>query len=81
MSLLLAELARTRSALEQAQSEIARIEGARGIYTVQGDDSLSLIAAFFYHDGNRWPKVFQSNAFLLSHPDRIFPGMVLIIPQ
>jgi nucleoid-associated protein YgaU len=74
-------LAAARSALEKAQAEIARIEGARGIYTVQGGDSLSLIAAFFYHNGNRWPQIFESNAFLVSNPDLIFPGMVLVIPE
>lgn len=75
------QLAAARNALEKAQAEIARIEGARGIYTVQGGDSLSLIAAFFYHNGNRWPQIFKSNAFLVSNPDLIFPGMVLVIPE
>lgn len=75
------QLAAARNALEKAQAEIARIEGARGIYTVQGGDSLSLIAAFFYHNGNRWPQIFKSNAFLVNNPDLIFPGMVLIVPE
>jgi nucleoid-associated protein YgaU len=77
----LKQLAAARNALERAQAEVARIEGARGIYTVQGGDSLSLIAAFFYHNGNRWPQIFKSNAFLVSNPDLIFPGMVLIVPE
>ena len=39
------ELDDVRSRLEQAQGEVARLTGARGIYTVQEEDSLSSIAA------------------------------------
>jgi hypothetical protein len=42
-----AELARQRTAFEEAQAEVARLTGARGIYTVQNADSLSSIAAYF----------------------------------
>lgn len=75
------ELQDAREALEDAQSKVARLSGARGIYTVQNTDSLSTIAAFFYRDGLRWPDILQANAFLVSSADLIFPGMVLIIPQ
>lgn len=70
-----------RRRLEGAQTEVARLSGARGIYTVQGIDSLSSIAAFFYRDGSLWPKILEANDFLVSNPDLIFPGMVLIVPQ
>ncbi len=76
-----AELDDVRTRLEQAQSEVARLTGARGIYTVQPADSLSSIAEFFYRDGHRWPAIFQANAHLISDPDLIFPGMVLIVPS
>jgi nucleoid-associated protein YgaU len=76
-----AELERTKKALEEAQTEVARLTGARGIYTVQDGDHLSKIAVFFYHKGNRWPDIFQANAFLISSPDLIYPRQVLIIPQ
>lgn len=75
------ELESTKKALEEAQSEVARLMGARGIYTVQNGDSLSTIAAFFYRDGLRWPDIFKANSFLISHPDLIYPKQVLIIPQ
>jgi nucleoid-associated protein YgaU len=75
-----AELERTKKALEEAQGEVARLTGARGIYTVQDGDHLSMVAAFFYHDGNRWPDIFKANAFLISSPDLIYPRQVLIIP-
>ena len=76
-----AELESTKKALEDAQNEVARLMGARGIYTVQNGDSLSTIAAFFYRDGFRWPDIFKANSFLVSHPDLIYPKQVLIIPQ
>ena len=76
-----AELEKTRKAFEEAQAEIARLTGARGIYTVQNADSLSTIAAFFYRNGNRWPDIYQANAFLIDGPDLIYPRQVLIVPQ
>ncbi len=76
-----AQLRETREAFEQAQSEVARLTGARGIYTVQHADSLSKIAAFFYHDGYRWPDILRANSHLIDSPDLIYPKQVLIIPK
>jgi nucleoid-associated protein YgaU len=75
------ELAEVRTALEAAQNDVARLTGARGIYTVQPGDSLSSIAAFFYRSGGRWPDILQANRHLVEDPDLIFAGMVLIIPN
>lgn len=75
-----AKLKAAKQSLEAAQTEVARLAGARGIYTVQEVDSLSSIAAFFYRDGALWPKILQANSFLVTNADLIFPGMVLIIP-
>ena len=77
----LAELERIRLALEDAQSDVARLTNARGIYTVKEGDSLSIVAAFFYANGNDWPRIVAANRFLIGdNPDLIFEGMVLIIP-
>ncbi len=76
-----AELERTRKAFEEVQGVIARLTGARGIYTVQNTDSLSKIAAFFYHDALRWHDIFKANAHLIDHPDLIYPEQVLIVPK
>lgn len=77
----LQEIERIRVALENAQSEVARLTNARGIYTVKESDSLSIIAAFFYANGNYWPRIMEANSFLIGDdPDLIFEGMVLIIP-
>ena len=70
-----------RQELETTQNEIARLTGARGIYTVQPGDSLSSIATFFYGNGNRWPDIMQANENLIDAPDLIFSGMVLIVPE
>lgn len=75
------EIESVRSALEDAQNEVARLTGARGIYTVQDGDSLSWVAVFFYRDGTRWSDILGANAHLIDHPDLIFPGMVLIVPN
>lgn len=76
-----AELQTTKQSLEDAQGEVARLMGARGIYTVQHGDSLSTIAAFFYRNSQRWPDIFKANASLLTNADLVFPNQVLIIPQ
>ncbi|MCZ4316110.1 LysM peptidoglycan-binding domain-containing protein [Comamonadaceae bacterium G21597-S1] len=76
-----AELDRMRAAFEAAQNEVARLTGARGIYTVQAADSLSSIAAYFYRNGNRWTDIQRENAFLAGNPDLIYAGQVLIIPK
>jgi len=75
------ELADVRRRLEQAQQQVARLTGARGIYTVQWADSLWSIAVFFYHDGSRWPAILRANSHLIDEPDLIFPDMVLIVPE
>jgi nucleoid-associated protein YgaU len=69
------------AALNDAQAKVARLMGARGIYTVQEGDSLSSIALYFYRNANRWPGILASNRHLINHPDLIFPAMVLIIPK
>lgn len=77
-----AQLQTIRQSLENAQNEVARLTGARGIYTVQPADSLSSIASFFYRNGNRWPDIANANRFLISdNPDLIYPGMVLVVPN
>lgn len=76
-----AELAAIAAALADAQAKVARLTGARGIYTVQDGDSLSSIALYFYRNAHRWPGIAKANSHLINHPDRIFPAMVLIIPK
>jgi nucleoid-associated protein YgaU len=55
-------------------------EGGR-TYTVQSGDTLWKIADEMYGDGSKYTKIFDANTSLLEHPDRIFPGQELHIPD
>lgn len=50
-------------------------------YTVQSGDSLSKISKTQYGDPMRYEQIFEANKPMLSHPDKIYPGQVLRIPQ
>ena len=50
-------------------------------YTVVSGDTLSKISKTFYGDANKYNTIFESNKPMLSHPDKIYPGQVLRIPN
>lgn len=50
-------------------------------YTVQAGDSLSKISQHFYGSANQYMKIFNANKNVLSDPDKIKPGMNLVIPD
>ena len=62
------------------QIEVASPPPAR-MYTVKSGDSLSKIAKEMYGDAMKYPVIFEANRPLLSHPDKIYPGQVLRIPN
>ncbi|MFI8480314.1 MULTISPECIES: peptidoglycan-binding protein LysM [Pseudomonas] len=49
--------------------------------TVKKGDTLSAIAKAEYGNANAYNKIFEANKPMLSHPDKIYPGQVLRIPQ
>lgn len=49
-------------------------------YTVVKGDTLSKIAKQFYGNPNEYPRIFEANRPMLSHPDKIYPGQNLRIP-
>ncbi|MEO4012947.1 MULTISPECIES: peptidoglycan-binding protein LysM [Pseudomonas] len=49
--------------------------------TVKKGDTLSAIAKAEYKDANKYQKIFEANKPLLSHPDKIYTGQVLRIPE
>jgi nucleoid-associated protein YgaU len=49
-------------------------------HTVAKGDTLSAIAKKFYGNANDYPKIFEANKPMLSHPDKIYPGQLLRIP-
>lgn len=50
-------------------------------YTVVSGDTLSKISKDFYADANKYNTIFEANKPMLSHPDKIYPGQVLRIPN
>jgi nucleoid-associated protein YgaU len=50
-------------------------------HVVVSGDNLSKIAKAFYGDGSKYPAIFEANKPMLSHPDKIYPGQVLRIPE
>jgi nucleoid-associated protein YgaU len=57
----------------------APVEATRK-YTVVAGDSLSKISKHFYGDANQYMKIFEANKDQLADPDKIKPGMDLIVP-
>ncbi|SEO99603.1 peptidoglycan-binding protein LysM [Pseudomonas sp. NFACC39-1] len=49
--------------------------------TVAKGDNLSAISKRVYGDANKYNKIFEANKPMLSHPDKIYPGQVLRIPE
>ena len=49
--------------------------------TVEKGDTLSGISKKVYGDPNKYQKIFEANKPMLKHPDKIYPGQVLRIPD
>jgi nucleoid-associated protein YgaU len=60
---------------------VAPPEPEKQFYTVKKGDFLSKIAKTVYGDGNKYMIIFEANKPMLTHPDKIYPGQVLIIPS
>ena len=56
------------------------VAAARFVVVKKGD-TLSAIAKIEYGDANKYNKIFEANKPLLSHPDKIYPGQTLRIPE
>jgi nucleoid-associated protein YgaU len=50
-------------------------------HTVVKGDTLSAIAQKTLGNANKYPAIFEANKPMLTHPDKIYPGQVLRIPQ
>ncbi|MGA8035336.1 MAG: LysM peptidoglycan-binding domain-containing protein [Candidatus Acidiferrales bacterium] len=57
------------------------MSGGGKSYTVQAGDSLSKIAQHYYGSASQYMKIFNANKNVLSDPDKIKPGMNLVIPD
>ncbi|TFF04847.1 peptidoglycan-binding protein LysM [Pseudomonas sp. BCA14] len=56
------------------------VTAARFVVVKKGD-TLSAISLAVYGNANQYNKIFEANKPLLSHPDKIYPGQTLRIPE
>ena len=63
------------------QLTVAEPEEEAQYHEVVKGDSLSKIAQHYYGDMMKYPVIFEANKPMLTHPDKIYPGQVLRIPQ
>jgi nucleoid-associated protein YgaU len=77
---LIADIQAPAAAAAAAAGNAPSTSAARS-YTVQAGDSLSKIAKQFYGDANKYLKIFEANKDKLTDPDKIKPGMDLVIPS
>ncbi|WP_010221247.1 peptidoglycan-binding protein LysM [Pseudomonas donghuensis] len=56
------------------------VAAARFVVVKKGD-TLSAISLAVYGNANLYNKIFDANKPLLSHPDKIYPGQTLRIPE
>lgn len=50
-------------------------------YTVEKDDSLSVIAKKVYGNGRKYHRIYKANEDVIKNPNKIYPGMKLRIPR
>ena len=62
------------------QMSVTNPEPEAQYHDVVSGDTLSAIAKKFYGDANKYPKIFEANQPMLTHPDKIYPGQKLRIP-
>ena len=51
------------------------------LHTVEKGDTLWAISSKTMGNGARYEEIFEANKPMLTHPDKIYPGQVLRIPQ
>lgn len=66
--------------LHREQLLLALATGAQGVYRVRPKDSLGLIASRLLGSSARWRAIFEANRHLLDDPDRVIPGITLVVP-
>jgi len=63
------------------QMTVEHVEPEAQFHTVVSGDTLGKIAKTFYGNAMKYPEIFEANKPMLSHPDKIYPGQVLRIPN
>ena len=65
----------------KVEAEMPANAPAPVFYTVKKGDNLSAIAKATLGNANRYQEIFEANKPMLKHPDKIYPGQNLRIPQ
>lgn len=65
----------------EVEDEVEGGDGDPVFHTVEKGDTLWAIASKTLGNGARYEEIFEANKPMLTHPDKIYPGQVLRIPQ
>ena len=66
----------------EVEDEVETTDAAEPVfYTVKKGDTLSAIAQATLGKASKYHAIFEANKPMLTHPDKIYPGQVLRIPQ
>lgn len=65
----------------EVQDDVPDAGAAPVFHEVKKGDTLSAIAKKTLGNANRYNEIFEANRPMLSHPDKIYPGQMLRIPQ
>lgn len=74
------EISALKAGLAKDYVAPAPVPTAGNIYTVAAGDCLWSIAQKFYGTGRRWGALYEANRELISEPNAIYVGQVLVIP-
>ena len=79
------ELAQRLSDCESARTQLVETLQSSGtanrtLYQVRPSDNLASISLRFYGRADQWRAIFEANRARLDDPDRLTPGMTLVIP-
>lgn len=66
--------------LHDRQFELANVIAAQSLYLVRSSDTLAVISNRFYGNTAQWRQIHEANRHVLEDPDRLIPGMTLVIP-
>jgi nucleoid-associated protein YgaU len=64
-----------------AVQAVAAEPPASRFYTVVSGDTLWAISEAMYGNGSKYQAIFHANEPMLKHPDKIYPGQVLRVPN
>ena len=68
--------------ISQVETEVEVPDAKDPVFhTVKKGDTLWAIAKEQYGNGSKYNAIFEANKPMLSHPDKIYPGQVLRIPE